>query len=120
VDEFGGTAGLATIEDILEELVGEIEDEHDLPSAEIVLLGPDEAHLEGKARLSEVNEALRTALPEDENETIAGLVSGVAGHIPADGEVFNIGGVELAIIESDGQHVQRVHARVRFREDGDV
>jgi putative hemolysin len=120
VDEFGGTAGLITIEDILEELVGEIEDEHDTPSQDLEVITADEALVGGKMRIEEVNEALGSNLPDDLYETIAGLLSGLAGHIPEAGEEYEVGGVRLTVRESNGQHVERVLIRVVTREDGDV
>jgi len=108
IDEFGSTAGLATIEDILEELVGEIEDEHDLPEQEIELLSPTEAMVDGRARIEDINEVLGTDLPEDEYETVAGLVSGIAGHIPEPGDVVRCGQVEFIIQEGDEQQIQRL------------
>ncbi len=117
IDEFGSTAGLATIEDILEELVGEIEDEHDLPEQEIELLSPTEAMVDGRARIEDINEVLGTNLPEDEYETAAGLVSGIAGHIPEPGDVVRCGQVRFIIQEGDEQQIQRLHVIVRPEED---
>ncbi len=119
VDEFGGTAGLITIEDILEELVGEIADEHDQPSQDLVQVSEREVLAEGRARIEEINELLGCALPEDQYETVGGLASGLAGRIPAAGEEFDIGGVRLHIEASDGQHVERVRVVAVTREDGD-
>ena len=117
IDEFGSTAGLATIEDILEELVGEIEDEHDLPEEEIELVSPTQALVDGRARIEDINEALGTDLPEDEHETIAGLVSATAGHIPSPGELIIHGEVKLIVDEGDDQQVERL--RVIAPEDSD-
>ncbi len=117
IDEFGSTAGLVTIEDILEELVGEIEDEHDLPEQEIELLSATEAMVDGKAHLADVNEALHSDLPEDEHETVAGLVSALAGHIPAPGDIINCGLVQFIVQEGDEQQVERV--RVIAQPKGD-
>jgi CBS domain containing-hemolysin-like protein len=109
IDEFGSTEGLVTVEDILEELVGEIEDEHDSPVAEIELVSANEAYVDGKARIAEVNETLGTNLPEDECETVAGLVSVLAGHIPAQGQVIDWGPVQLVVEEGNEQQVERLH-----------
>jgi len=117
IDEFGSTAGLATIEDILEELVGEIEDEHDFPEQEIELLSPTEAVVQGRARIEDINEALGTDLPEDEYETAAGLVSAIAGHIPEPGDVVRCGQVKFIIQEGDDQQIQGL--RVIVQSEGD-
>jgi len=118
IDEFGSTAGLVTIEDILEELVGEIEDEHDLPEQEIELLSPMEAVVQGRARIEDINEALGTDLPEDQYETVAGLISAIAGHIPEPGDVVRYGEAKFIIQEGDEQQIQRLRVIARS-EDGD-
>lgn len=119
VDEFGGTAGLVTIEDILEELVGEIADEHDQPAEELVRVSNQELVADGRAHIEEINELLGCSLPEDQYETVGGLASGLAGRIPAAGEEFDVEGVRLQIEASDGQHVERVRVIAVTREDGD-
>ncbi len=117
IDEFGSTAGLATIEDILEELVGEIEDEHDLPEQGMELLSPTEAVVDGKAHIEDINELLGTDLPEDEYETVAGLVSAIAGHIPEPGDVVRCGEATFIVQEGDEQQIQRL--RVIVQPEGD-
>jgi len=117
IDEFGSTAGLATIEDILEELVGEIEDEHDLPEQEIELLSPTEAMVEGKAHIEDINEALGTDLPEDEYETVAGLVSAVAGHIPEPGDMVEYGDAKFIVHEGNEQQIERLRVIVQPEDD---
>jgi len=117
-NEFGSTAGLATIEDILEELVGEIEDEHDLPAQEIELLSPTEAMVDGRARIEDINELLGTDLPEDEYETVAGLVSAIAGHIPEPGDVVRCDEAKFIVQEGDEQQIQRLRV-IAPSEDGD-
>ncbi len=120
IDEFGGTDGLITIEDILEELVGEIKDEHDAPTEEITQLGESEIIVEGKTRIEEINERLGCDLPEGQYDTIAGLLAQQAGHIPLEGETFHINGWQFIVEESDGQHVERVRLiKGVNREDGD-
>ncbi len=119
VDEFGGTDGLVTIEDILEELVGEIADEHDTPEEEIERVGEAEVVVDGRARIEEVNELLDCRLPEGPYETVAGLLYQTAGHIPEAGETFEVAGVRLTVEDGDEQHVGRVRLAVATREDGD-
>ena len=121
VDEFGGTDGLVTVEDILEELVGEISDEHDLPSRDVEQICETEVVVDGKLRIEDVNELLCCELPEGPYETVAGLLSKLAGHIPGSGESFETSGLRLTVEDSDGQHVERVRIVVGVnREDGDV
>jgi len=112
VDEFGGTEGLVTIEDVVEEIVGEIEDEHDdAEPATLTML--DEGLWEADARL-ELEELAETVDPrlssvEDEVDTLGGLVFLLAGHIPAEGEcVTHPSGWKLEAVESDPRRVIRV------------
>jgi len=119
LDEFGGTEGLATIEDILEELVGEIEDEHDALEETIVQIDDATALVDGNVRIAEVNEELDLALPDDEYETIGGLVAGRMGRIPEVGERILEGDVELGVEQGTEQHVERVRVVKSIREDGD-
>lgn len=120
VDDYGGTDGLVTIEDILEELVGEIADEHDVAEEQLRMVCETEAVVSGKVRIDAINERMCTELPEDQYETIGGLISGLAGHIPLAGEMFEVETVRMTVEESDGRHVKRVRVKVGAREDGDV
>jgi len=119
IDEFGGTEGLVTIEDILEELVGEIEDEHDLPEKHIVLVGEREALVSGKARIEEINEALSIDLPTEEHDTISGFLSGIAGRLPQEGEVLTEGDIRFVVEESNDQHADRVRVIAPEPEEAD-
>jgi len=112
VDEFGGTEGLVTIEDVVEEIVGEIEDEHDIEEAGM-LSRLDEGVWEADARmeLEDLAEAVdaRLVWEEDEVDTLGGLVFLLAGHIPARGEsVLHPSGWRLETIDSDPRKILRV------------
>ena len=121
IDEYGGTAGLVTIEDVLEEIVGEIRDEYDREEggAPVRPAGPDAWVAEGAAHVSEVNEAFGVDLiPEDDDyETVAGFVLARLGHIPAAGESFvwetDKGGARLSVkvLTADERRVGRVSVR---------
>jgi len=112
VDEFGGTEGLVTIEDVVEEIVGEIEDEHDVEAAGMLTL-LDDGLWEADARveieeLAKVIDA-RLATADDEVDTLGGLVFLLAGHIPANGEsVLHPSGWRLEAIDSDPRRIVRV------------
>lgn len=108
IDEFGSTEGLVTIEDILEELVGEIEDEHDLPEPEILITGDGEAIVQGKARLDDVNEQLGLQVSTEDHDTVSGFLSGMAGRVPQEGEVMTVNGATFVVVESNDQHVDRL------------
>jgi CBS domain containing-hemolysin-like protein len=113
VDEFGGTEGLVTIEDVVEEIVGDIEDEHDELAAEGLLVMLDDGVWEADARieLDELAQAVdaRLSSKEDEVDTLGGLVFLLAGHIPAKGEsVAHPSGWKLEAIDSDPRRIIRV------------
>jgi CBS domain containing-hemolysin-like protein len=114
VDEFGGVSGLVTIEDVLEEIVGEIADEHDEAAGEGIKL-IDETHCEALAHvhLSEVNERLGLHLPEDEHfDTIGGFVFHQLGRIPHVGEELTYDGVKIKVLDAARRRIHRVAIEV--------
>ena len=108
IDEFGNTAGLITIEDVLEEIVGEIEDEFDDADAEtgVYALADGSMRVAGNAAIAEVNNAFQVALPEDAFDTIGGIVSHELGHVPRRGEVMRLGGLQFAVMLTRGGAVR--------------
>lgn len=114
LDEFGGVSGLVTIEDVLEEIVGEIADEHDDTSGEGIK-PIDEHSCEALARvhISEINEHLGLHLPEDEHfDTIGGFVFHQLGHIPHVGEEVTFDGVKIKVLEAARRRIHRVAIEV--------
>ena len=116
VDEYGGTAGLITIEDLLEEIVGEIQDEYDRETPEIQEIGKDEYLVNARADLEDVSETLGVPLPEEEADTLGGLIYAHLKRMPRPGEVIELPGVELQVLTMDGRRIQLVRVRVK-RED---
>lgn len=108
VDEYGGTAGLVTIEDLLEEIVGPIQDEYDAEEAPIKQIDDRIALVDGRVHLEEVNAALGLALPAGEVDTVGGLVYSLLGHMPSKGERVSYNGVEIAIERVDGRRIAQV------------
>ena len=109
LDEYGGTAGLVTMEDLLEEIVGEIQDEYDLEEKPIQLLDDRTAVVNARTHIHEVNDLLDLRLPEDENvDTIAGLVYAQLGRIPAQGETITLAGAELRVEKTLGHRITKV------------
>jgi CBS domain containing-hemolysin-like protein len=110
VDEYGGTAGLVTMEDLLEEIVGEIRDEHDEGEEESIrLLEHDEAIVDAKTNIEDVNAKLGTHLPHEDFETIGGLTVGLFGRLPNEGEEVDAGnGVRLKIDRTRGRRILAV------------
>ncbi|HXP92488.1 MAG TPA: hemolysin family protein [Candidatus Binatia bacterium] len=110
VDEYGGTAGLVTMEDLLEEIVGEIRDEHDEGEEEpIVVIAPDESVVDAGMNIEDVNDKLGTHLPHDDFETIGGYTVGLFGRLPHEGEEISAGdGVKLRVERTRGKRILRV------------
>jgi len=109
IDEFGNTAGLITIEDVLEEIVGEIEDEFDDANADesgIVSLADGSLRVAGNATIAAVNHAFDIALPEDAFDTIGGIVAHELGHVPRRGETTLVGGLQFSVMLTRGGAVR--------------
>lgn len=110
VDEYGGTSGLVTIEDILEVFVGDIEDEHDAPKEEDIRpLGDGRYELSGRAYLEDMA-GLGFQLESDEVDTIGGYLSLDAGHVPQQGEQFHIEGWLFTITDADAKQIHTISA----------
>lgn len=112
IDEFGRVAGLVTIEDVLEEIVGEIEDEFDIPEDEgdIFALADNSYRVAGDASIEHVSEEFETALhasdPDAEFDTIGGLIAHEIGHMPKRGEQVHLGGLEFTVLHTKGGAVR--------------
>jgi len=120
VDEYGGTAGVVTIEDLVEEIVGEIQDEHDdkEESAEILRVDEHTVEAEGRVDIDDLNEFFDCDLPEDEDyDTIAGLLFDRFGHIPGVGEQLMIDGLRLEVLAADERRILRVRATRELRQE---
>lgn len=108
VDEHGGTDGIVTLEDILEELVGEITDELDIPDDSIVHVGRDEILADGGTDLKEINQLFDTEIPVLEHRTVNGLLLDEFGRVPDRSETHELEGVRIEVLESTETQVQRV------------
>ncbi|HJN92752.1 MAG TPA: hemolysin family protein [Dehalococcoidia bacterium] len=111
LDEYGGTAGLVTIEDVLEEIVGEIEDEYDrFSAAPIVRLGANEAIVDGRAPLDSLTELFGWFLEDGESETVGGYVFDRLGKIPEVGDFVTEGELHLEVTRMAGRRISRIRA----------
>ena len=113
-DEYGGTVGIVTLEDVLEELVGEIEDEYDLPDSTLERLDEHTVRIAGSMTVDDFNETLGTGLPQDRAHTMAGLVFDALGRAAEPGDRTEIAGATLTVEELDGARI----ARLRVELDG--
>lgn len=108
IDEYGGTAGVVTLEDLVEELVGEVDDEHDAPSRPDVEERGDVLVLSGLLRDDQVAEVSDFVLPEGPYDTLGGLVMARLGRVPRRGDACEVDGWVLTVLEMDGRRVDRV------------
>jgi putative hemolysin len=123
LDEYGGTAGLVTIEDLLEEIVGEIQDEYDVEEPLIVKLSDDEARVDGRAAVDDLEELFDTDLAledEDEYDTVGGLIYHRIGGVPAPGDEVDVDGLHLTVESTDGRRVGKVLVARRQEGEGAV
>jgi magnesium and cobalt transporter len=116
VDEYGGVAGLLTIEDVLEEIVGEIDDEHDHEEAEFIRPDGDCDGIPGFAvraltRVEDFNDFFECSLDDEEYDTIGGLVMHELGRLPRRGETVQIGGFEFAVVRADKRRIDALRVQ---------
>lgn len=107
VDEYGGTAGIVTIEDILEQIVGDIEDEHDIDEEDDIReLGDGRYAIRALTPIEDFNERFRTKFSNEEFDTIGGLVMQRFGHLPGRGEHTDIGGWRFTVLNADNRRIR--------------
>ncbi len=108
VDEYGGMAGICTLEDLLEEIVGEIEDEFDVAEVQIEQLDDDTYRIDGMFPIDEFNERFGTSLPDEDFHTLAGFVFGQLGRAPQPGDDVEYDGMRFDVLEVDGNRIERL------------
>ncbi|MBN1884491.1 MAG: HlyC/CorC family transporter [Candidatus Krumholzibacteriota bacterium] len=112
VDEYGGTAGIVTIEDIIEEIVGEIEDEYDEETPLVFESSPGEYVAQGRMNIGEFNEAVHLSIRTEEADTLAGFLYTLMGRVPVEGEEIVHDGVVFRISRLEGQRIAEVTVRL--------
>lgn len=117
-DEFGGTDGLVTLEDLLEELVGEIEDETDVREEPVVRVSRDEILVDGTAELREINYALNVSIPVMEQRSLNGFILEEMGRVPGSGETLEVAGLTIEIL--DASETQVIRARLLRQSPSEV
>jgi putative hemolysin len=110
-DEYGNTAGIVTLEDILEEIVGEIEDEYDLPDSTLERVDEHTVRVAGSMTIDDFNETIGTDLPQDDARTLAGLVFNALGRRPEAGDEVTIGDVSLTVEATESARITQLLVR---------
>ena len=121
VDEYGGIAGLVTLEDIFEEIVGEIQDEYDQSEeAPYVQIADGEYIFQGRVDLKEFNEVMGGQLPTEETETLGGFIYEQVGRVPVSGESLQVGDISLTIEQVTRRRIRKVRAKKELETDQEV
>jgi CBS domain containing-hemolysin-like protein len=116
IDEYGGTSGLVTLEDLLEEIVGEIADEYDVEEPAVEHLPGGALRVPGATSIDEVNNELGIELPDTEWDTVGGLVFNLLGHVPEEGESVRFQDLEFRTERVQGRRI--VSVQIRRATDG--
>jgi magnesium and cobalt exporter, CNNM family len=117
VDEYGEMEGIVTLEDLLEEIVGEIEDEFDLPDESVEQIDDDTIRIDGTFPIDDFNERFRTDLPAEDYHTVAGFVFGLLGRQPEVGDDISHDGLRFDVLEVDGSRIDRIAVTFEQRRD---
>jgi CBS domain containing-hemolysin-like protein len=117
VDEYGEVEGIVTLEDLLEEIVGEIEDEFDLPDESIEQIDEDTIKIDGTFPIDDFNERFRTELPVEDYHTVAGFVFGLLGRQPEVGDDVSHDGMRFDVLEVDGSRIEKIAVTFERRRD---
>jgi putative hemolysin len=113
VDEYGAMEGIVTLEDLLEEIVGEIEDEFDLPDESVVELGNGKIEIHGTFPIDDFNERFQQALPVEDYHTVAGFVFGALGRAPEQGDEVDYDGIRFHVRSVEGTRIERLEIEFR-------
>jgi len=108
IDEYGGTSGLLTIEDLIEEIVGEIEDEYDEDEDEIQVVKEDEFIVDGSTKIGDVNELIGVKLESEEFDSIGGFIIGHLGKFPEEDQVIECDGIRFCIESIDKNRIKKI------------
>ena len=119
VDEYGELEGIVTLEDLLEEIVGEIEDEFDLPDESIERLDDGRVRIHGTFPIDDFNEQFKRSLPIEDYHTIGGFVFGLLGRAPEPGDEVQYDGVQFKVLDVEGSRIERLEVELLPEEPGE-
>ena len=119
IDEYGDMDGIVTLEDILEEIVGDIEDEFDLPDTSIERIDETHIRIDGTYTIDDFNEEFHTELEQEDFNTMAGLVFGELGRAPEVGDEVRTDGLMLTVVEIDGSRIMKLEVEFGVERDAD-
>jgi CBS domain containing-hemolysin-like protein len=111
IDEYGGTSGLITIEDLIEEIVGDIQDEYDLEEEWLQEEGDGAVLVDGRFNIEELEEHLETTIPRGKYDTVGGYVFDLLGYVPREGEEVRSGDLLMTVVRCDGRKIGKVRVR---------
>ena len=112
LDEYGGTSGVVTMEDLVEEIVGDISDEYDIQDMEIIEIRENEYVVDGSTRIDDVNETLGTDIQSEDFDSIGGYVLGEIGDLPYEGEVIEKDGITFKAEKVDKNRIERLRIHI--------
>ncbi len=112
LDEYGGTAGIVTIEDLIEEIVGDIQDEYDVEELDYDFTSENELIVDARMPVDELNDLLNLSFPEEDYDTIGGLVLGILGHVPTINESFEYDDMKISVSKMDGHRILKLHLEI--------
>ena len=108
VDEYGGTAGLVTIEDLLEEIVGEIRDEFDIEEQEVQPLTANDVIVDARVSIDELEDIFETQIERDDFDSVGGLIVNELGRMPSTGDHVRVNGISLKVLSVAGRRIKKV------------
>ena len=118
VDEYGAFEGIVTLEDLLEEIVGEIEDEYDLPDESVERIDEHTIRVDGTFPIDDFNEQFGSELPQEDYHTVAGFVFGPLGRAPEEGDEVEHDGLHFRVVEVEGARIERLEVEFRPEDNG--